>query len=203
MNESTTVPDGHFATDGKLIASVAAAEDVVKVLLRSIGEDPDRDGLRDTPKRVVKALAEMACGRLESPAVILERRFELPHDEMVLLEDIPFTSLCEHHLLPFSGRAAVAYIPSGGKVVGLSKLARLVLCYARRLQVQEQLTGQVVDAIVEHLQPVGAACVIEAEHSCLACRGARLSGTKFVTSALRGIFKQDLSARAEVMSLLR
>lgn len=177
-------------------------EDAIVRLLQYLGEDPKRDGLLDTPKRVLKAMREMTEGLREDPAAILDRRFDLDHDELVLLKNISFTSLCEHHLLPFSGTAAVAYVPSGGKVVGLSKLARLVLCYAKRPQIQERLAGQVVDAIVEHLKPLGAACVISAEHSCLACRGAKLSGAQFVTSALRGVLKNDVSARAELMSLI-
>src|ERR1700734_4041074 len=124
------------------------------------------------------------------------------YDETVILRDIPFNSICEHHLLNFTGTAAVAYVPNGGEVVGLSKLARLVLCYAKRPQVQERLAGQVVDGVMVHLKPLGAACIIKAEHSCLACRGAKLPGAQFVTSALRGVLKTDVSARAELMALI-
>src|SRR6202044_3160860 len=177
-------------------------EDAVVRLLQYIGEDPRRDGLKDTPARVLKALREMTEGLREDPATILERRFKLEHDEMVILRDIPFNSICEHHLLNFTGTAAVAYVPNGGEVVGLSKLARLVLCYAKRPQVQERLAGQVVDGVMVHLKPLGAACIIKAEHSCLACRGAKLPGAQFVTSALRGVLKTDVSARAELMALI-
>lgn len=184
------------------IPAVSSAEEAVKVLLRFLGEDPDRDGLKDTPTRVLKALREMTEGLREDPAKILERRFELTHDELVVLKGIPFTSLCEHHLLPFQGEAAVAYVPNGGKVVGLSKLARLVQCFAKRPQIQERMTGEIADAVVTYLEPIGAACVISAEHSCLACRGARLPGALFITSALRGVLKEDQRARAELMSLI-
>lgn len=191
-----------FSKDGQMIPSETHAQAAVRVLLRYIGEDPNRDGLRDTPKRVLKALSEMTSGMIEDPAKILERQFALEHDELILLKEIPFTSLCEHHLLPFSGTAAVAYVPQGGVIVGLSKLARLVQCFARRPQVQERMTGEVADSLVKHLQPIGAACIISAEHSCMACRGARLPGAKFVTSALRGALKEDPRARAELISLM-
>ncbi len=177
-------------------------EDAVVRLLEWIGENPKRDGLLDTPKRVLKAMREMTEGLREEPELILERRFDLDHDEMVILKDIAFTSICEHHLLPFSGTAAVAYVPNGGKVVGLSKLARLVLCYAKRPQVQERMAGQIADDLVKYLEPVGAACVLKAEHSCMACRGVKLSGASFVTSALRGVLKTDVAARAELMALI-
>ncbi len=177
-------------------------EDAVVRLLQYIGEDPRRDGLKDTPKRVLKAMREMTEGLREDPAQILERRFELGHDELVVLRDIPFNSICEHHLLGFTGTAAVAYVPNGSQVVGLSKLARLVLCFAKRPQVQERMAGQIVDSVMKHLEPAGAACVIKAGHSCLACRGAKLPGAQFVTSALRGVLKTDVSARAELMALI-
>ncbi len=195
---------GHYrmGSSGHVIPSQALAEDAVRTLLAHVGEDIGRDGLKDTPLRVIKALLEMTGGLRENPAEILERRFDLAHDELVILRDIPFTSLCEHHLLVFSGIAHVAYIPAGGKVVGLSKLARLVLCFARRPQIQERIASQVADALMEHLQPLGAACIVSAEHSCLSCRGAKLPGVKFVTSALRGALKDDKAARAELMSLV-
>lgn len=181
----------------------AAPEDAVVRLLQYIGEDVTRDGLKGTPARVLKALTEMTEGMSQDPADILKRQFELGHDEMVVLKGIPFTSLCEHHMLPFSGVAHVAYIPDGKRVVGLSKMARLVLCFAKRLQIQERLTAQVADSIMEHLKPLGAACVIKAEHSCMSCRGVRLSETQFITSALRGVLFTDPSARPELMALLR
>lgn len=194
---------GHYQVNGKIYPSNETAAEAVRTLLRYLGEDPTRNGLEDTPRRVLSALSEMTSGRHEDPAKILERRFELVHEEMVVLKGIDFVSLCEHHLLPFVGTASVAYIPNGGRVVGLSKLARLVLCFSKRLQIQEQLTSQIVDALQEHLNPVGCACIIEAEHSCMACRGVKISGTKFVTSAMRGVFMQDAGARAELMSLLK
>lgn len=180
----------------------AAPEDAVVRILQYLGEDVTRDGLKGTPARVLKALTEMTEGMHQDPADILKRQFELGHDEMVVLKGIPFTSLCEHHMLPFSGVAHVAYIPDGKRVVGLSKMARLVLCFAKRLQIQERMTGQVVDAIMEHLKPLGAACVIKAEHSCMSCRGVRLPDTSFITSALRGVLFSDKSARLELMALL-
>lgn len=198
-----------LATDAAITEDIA--QQCVKSLLRFIGEDPDRDGLIDTPKRVVKALKEMTSGVNELPEEILSKQFALQHDEMVVLRNIPFTSLCEHHMLPFSGYAGVAYIPKpynpltkiGGYVVGLSKLARLVQCYAKRLQVQERMTSEIADALVKYLHPQGAACVIVAQHSCLSCRGARISGSEFITSAMRGCFASDMSARLELLSLLK
>ncbi len=200
---SSEIPSGHIGWDGELVPTQDTAEEAVRTLIKYLRCKPDDEMLCNTPKRVVKAFEEMVAGLREDPATILTRQFDVQHDEMVVLKGVPFVSLCSHHLLPFSGVAAVAYIPQGGKVVGLSKLARLVLCYARRPQVQEQLTGQVADAIEKYLQPVGCACVIEAEHACMACRGVKVSGTTFITSALRGVLKTDTAARAEFMSLLR
>lgn len=194
---------GHYMVDGKFMPSDALAEQAVRTLIMWIGENPDRDGLRGTPARVLKALREMTAGLKEDPAEILKTQFDLQHDEMVILRAVPFTSLCEHHLLPFIGAASIAYVPGAGKVVGLSKLARLVQAVARRPQIQERMTGEIADAICTHLAPVGAGCVVEAEHSCLACRGARLPGARFITSALRGALKDDPRARAEFMSLIK
>ena len=197
------LPPEHFGVNGVAVPGFGVAEDAVRTLLRYIGEDPTRDGLVDTPKRVLKALSEMTQGLREDPTKILERQFDLPHDELVLVKGVSFTSICEHHLLPFSGTAAVAYIPgNNNKVVGLSKLGRLVLCFARRPQIQERMTAQIADAIMEHLQPLGAACVVSAEHSCMSCRGVKLPGAAFVTSALRGVLRTDTAARAELMSLI-
>ena len=193
---------GWYGSNGKIYPSEEAAQEAARVLLLYLGEAIDREGLVDTPKRMLKALREMTEGYQDDPKTILQRRFSLFHDELTLLTRIPFVSLCEHHLLPFSGVASVGYVPANNQIVGLSKLARLVACFARRLQIQEQLTGQIADSLVEHLQPLGAACIIQAEHSCLACRGARVSGTRFVTSALRGCLKEDVRARAELMSLI-
>lgn len=191
---------------------LAAAAHAVKALLCALGQDPEREGLKDTPARVAKALWEMTAGERDDPAAILKVTFDGgAYDEVVALAGIPFTSVCEHHLLPFSGHAGVAYLPSAAegesraryRVVGLSKLARLVELYARRLQLQEQLTTQVADALVEHLQPRGVAVLIEAEHACMACRGVRKSGAVMRTSVLRGAFKDDPAARAEVLGMLR
>lgn len=175
----------------------------VRDILEAIGEDPDRAGLIDTPRRVAKAYAELFGGLNESPATHLSRVFDEQADELVLLKDIDFFSLCEHHLLPFQGKAHVAYLPSGGKVVGLSKLARTVEVFARRPQVQERLTNQVADALVEHLSPRGVAVVVESEHLCMKMRGVEKPHGVMVTSALRGVFKTDPAARAEVLSLMR
>lgn len=174
-------------------------EDAVVRLLEYIGEDPKRDGLVNTPARVVKALGEMTSGNRDDPADILATTFAADCDEMVVVRNIPFYSLCEHHLLPFHGTATVGYIPTD-RVVGLSKIARLVNCFGRRLQIQEQMTRQVVDAMMEYLDPVGAACVIKATHTCMAMRGIRSDG-ETVTSALAGAFLDKPEARAEFMSL--
>ena len=170
-------------------------------LLVAIGEDPDRDGLRDTPERMARAYAEMFAGLDQDPAEHVERVFDVGHEEMVLVRDIPMYSVCEHHLLPFYGRAHVGYIPRGGVVTGLSKLARVVEGYARRPQVQERLTAQVADAIDEILDPQGVIVVIEAEHMCMSMRGISKPGSSTVTSALRGIMS-DGATRAEMMALV-
>lgn len=179
-------------------------DEAVKVLLRHIGEDPTRDGLHDTPRRVVKALSELTCGYGTDIAALLGVTFDGDGwDEMVMVRDVPFSSLCEHHMLPFTGHATVAYIPKeNGRIVGLSKLARLVEAYARRLQVQERLTGQVADALVEHLDPLAVGVIIRGHHSCMSMRGIGVPG-EMVTSALRGVFHTDQAARAEFMTLAR
>jgi GTP cyclohydrolase I len=167
-----------------------------------VGEDPDRDGLVETPRRVAKAYAEMFAGLHQEPAEVLGVTFDINHEELVLVKDIPFYSTCEHHLVPFHGLAHIGYIPSPeGKVTGLSKLARLVEIYARRPQVQERLTTQIVEALEEHLQPRGAIVVIECEHLCMSMRGVRKPGAKTVTSAVRGQLRQQ-ATRAEAMSLI-
>ncbi|MBV7362978.1 GTP cyclohydrolase I FolE [Actinomycetaceae bacterium TAE3-ERU4] len=180
---------------------IPAAARAVSQLLEAIGEDPNREGLWETPQRVAKALVEMTAGLDENPADHLDKVFDLGHQELVLVRDISFHSLCEHHLLPFSGRAHVAYLPSG-KVTGLSKLARVVEGFARRPQVQERLTSQVADALVERLNPAGVAVVIEAEHLCMAMRGVSKPGAMTVTSALRGAIRNNAATRAEVLSLI-
>ncbi len=181
---------------------VPRAQAAVRELLLAVGEDPDRDGLQDTPGRVARAYGEMLAGMGQDPAEILARRFQIDHDEMVLVRDIAVYSLCEHHLLPFHGVAHVGYIPArGGLVTGLSKLARLVDCYARRLQVQERLTAQIADALVTHLQARGAVVVVEAEHLCMSMRGVKMPGSRTTTSAVRGALR-DPATRAEAMSLV-
>ena len=180
---------------------VPRLEHAVREILLAIGENPDRQGLQKTPNRVARAYGELMAGLRQDPRQHLTTVFTERYDEIVLLRDIPFHSLCEHHLLPFTGRAHVAYLP-GGKVVGLSKLARLVEGYARRPQVQERLTTQVADALMEVLDPAGAACVIEATHTCMTIRGAKKHGSTMVTSALRGVFKTDSASRSEVLALM-
>jgi GTP cyclohydrolase I len=175
----------------------------VREILEAIGEDPDRDGLRETPARVARMYAETCSGLHEEPAQHLKVTFDAGHDEMIMVRDIPLYSLCEHHLVPFSGFAHVAYIPNvDGRVTGLSKVARLVDGFARRPQVQERLTTQVADAIEATLQPRGVLVVIEAEHLCMAMRGVRKPGTSTVTSAVRGVFRDDVSARLEAMQFV-
>ena len=171
-------------------------------LLVAIGEDPDRDGLRDTPERMARAYAEMFAGLGQDPAEHVERVFDVGHEEMVLVRDIPMYSVCEHHLLPFHGAAHVGYIPGAdGRVTGLSKVARLVDGYARRPQVQERLTRQIADALVERLECRGVLVVVEAEHLCMSMRGVRKPGSNTVTSAVRGIMR-NAATRAEAMSLV-
>ena len=181
----------------------ARAERAVRELLLAIGEDPDRDGLVETPARVARAYTELLAGYRQDPGDHLERQFEVNHDEMVIVKDIPFSSLCEHHMLPFIGRAHVCYIPGeSGKVCGLSKLARLVEGYARRLQVQERLTVQIADDLMTRLGASGAMVVITAEHLCMTVRGVRVPGSVTTTSAVRGLFKERPSTRAEALNLL-
>ena len=177
-------------------------ERAVREILEAIGEDPDREGLQDTPKRVAKAYAEFFAGLHQSPDQVLSTTFDIAHDELVLVKDIPFYSTCEHHLVPFHGTAHIGYIPAAeGRVTGLSKLARLVELFARRPQVQERLTTQIVEALEEHLHPRGAIVVIQAEHMCMSMRGVRKPGAKTVTSAVRGQLR-DPSTRSEAMSLI-
>jgi GTP cyclohydrolase I len=168
----------------------------------AVGEDPDREGLLKTPNRVARAYGELMAGLQDDPRRHLKTVFNERYDEVVLLRNIEFNSLCEHHLLPFTGKAHVAYLPDG-KVVGLSKLARLVEGFARRPQVQERLTTQVADALMDELSPIGAACVVEATHTCMTIRGAKKVGAVMVTSALRGIFKENASSRAEILALMQ
>lgn len=178
---------------------IAAA---VREILLAVGEDPERDGLKDTPERVARSYAEMFGGIGQDAADVLGRTFDVAHDELVLVKDIELASSCEHHLLPFYGVAHIGYIPEkDGRVAGLSKLARLVDVYARRPQIQERLVGQIADAIVEHLHARGVIVVIEAEHMCMSLRGVRKPGAKTVTSAVRGVLRNP-ATRAEAMSLI-
>ena len=175
----------------------------VRELLIAIGEDPDRDGLQATPGRVARMFAEVVAGTSEDPSRHLTTTFEADHDEIVLVRDIPFSSMCEHHLLPFIGRAHVGYIPGpDGRITGLSKLARLVDGFARRLQVQERLTSQIANAVQQVLDPAGVIVVLEAEHLCMSIRGVAKPGATTVTSAIRGHFRDDPRGRAEALSLI-
>ena len=172
-------------------------EKAVKEILAAIGENPERDGLKSTPGRVARMYAEILGGHQSDPGKHLETTFDENYNEVVILKDIPFNSMCEHHMMPFIGKAHIAYLPKG-KIVGLSKLARLVEGYALRLQVQERLTCQIADTIMKKLKPVGAAVLIEASHSCMTMRGVRKHGATMVTSAIRGHFIRDHAARDEV-----
>ena len=177
----------------------------VREILFAVGENPDREGLVDTPARVARAYAETFAGLREDAGTHLARTFEHESsgDDVVILRNIEFASLCEHHLAPFLGRAHVAYLPSGGRVTGLSKLARTVDTFARRPQLQERLTSQIADAIVEHLQPRGVAVLVEGEHMCMRVRGAKKADAKMVTTAMRGVYSDDRDLRREVLGLLR
>jgi len=176
-------------------------EQAIQQLLRAIGEDPDREGLRLTPSRVAHMYAELFEGMFEDPAIHLQTAFTEGYDEMVVLRDIPFYSMCEHHLLPFMGKAHLAYLPKG-KVVGVSKLARVVEVCARRPQVQERLTCQIADLIMDKLQALGVGVILEATHTCMTIRGVRKPGSVMVTSAMRGLFKSNLATRTEAINLL-
>ncbi|MFI6324538.1 GTP cyclohydrolase I FolE [Nonomuraea sp. NPDC050556] len=178
-------------------------EKAVREILYAIGEDPDRDGLLDTPSRVARAYAEQFSGLTQTPEDVLTKVFDVDHDEMVLVRDIEVYSTCEHHLVPFHGVAHVGYIPNEkGQVTGLSKLARLVDVFARRPQVQERMTSQIADALMRVLEPRGVIVVIEAEHLCMTMRGVRKPGAKTLTSAVRGDFRNSDKTRAEAMSLI-
>ena len=175
----------------------------VRELLIAIGEDPEREGLRDTPERVARAYAELTMGLHQTPEQVLTTTFDLGHDEMVLVRDIELWSMCEHHLVPFTGVAHVGYIPSeNGKITGLSKLARLVDVYAKRPQVQERLTTQIADALMAILEARGVIVVVEAEHLCMTMRGVKKAGARTITSAVRGSFRSNATTRAEAMALI-
>ncbi len=190
-------------TGGGGVPDKARIERAVREILEAIGEDPDREGLARTPVRVADMYAEIFAGLSDDPADHLSVTFAADHDEMVMVKDVPLYSMCEHHLAPFVGRAHVAYIPNAnGRITGLSKLARLVDSYARRLQVQERLTSQIAEEIEAKLQPRGVLVVIEAEHLCMSMRGVRKPGTTTVTSAVRGLFRDNPATRAEAMAFI-
>ena len=195
-------PISHYARDDIPPFDLDRAEAAVRELLIAVGEDPEREGLVDTPRRVARTYAEMFAGMRVHPEDVLTTTFDLGHDEMVLVKDIEVWSMCEHHLVPFTGVAHVGYIPNEkGQITGLSKLARLVDVYAKRPQVQERLTTQVADSLVELLEPRGVIVVIECEHLCMTMRGVRKPGAKTVTSAVRGVMHKP-ATRAEAMSLI-
>lgn len=177
-------------------------ERAVRMILEAIGEDPDREGLLETPQRVARMYEEIFQGMQQDPKEYLSKIFNEAHEELVLVKDISFYSMCEHHLVPFFGKAHVGYIPRGGRVTGLSKLARAVEAVAKRPQLQERLTTEVADSIVETLRPYGVIVVVEAEHMCMTMRGVKKPGSRTITSAVRGVFQKDSTARAEAMSLI-
>ena len=197
------LPDTRPALDRVRAFDQPRAEAAVRELLYAIGEDPDRDGLRDTPARVARAYREIFSGLYTEPDAVLNTMFDEQHDELVIVKEIPLYSTCEHHLVSFHGVAHVGYIPgTDGRVTGLSKIARLVDLYAKRPQVQERLTSQIADALVNRLAPRGVIVVIEAEHLCMAMRGVRKPGAITTTSAVRGQFKTDAASRAEALDLI-
>jgi GTP cyclohydrolase I len=195
--------DGDLVENGEACEIPEEVSDAIRTLIRWAGDDPDREGLLDTPRRVARAWREYAKGYAEDPAVHLSRTFEEVggYDEIVLLKDIPFQSHCEHHMAPIIGKAAIAYLPRD-KVVGISKLARVLHGFARRLQVQERLTAQVADTIWKHLQPKAVAVVIEASHACMTARGVRTPGVMMTTSRMMGTFREDERSRREVLALM-
>lgn len=184
------------------IVALDNAEAALQGLFELLGEDAERDGLQETPFRFVKALAEHTVGYREDPKLHLEKTFDVDHQDLVLVKDIPFNSLCEHHLAPFVGKVHIAYIPSD-KITGLSKFGRVVEGYAKRLQVQEHLTQEIADAIQEVLNPQAVAVIVEAEHTCMSGRGIKKHGATTVTSTMRGLFKENASARAELLQLIK
>jgi GTP cyclohydrolase IA len=203
MEDWMVLPDTRTATRRIRVFDQQRAENAIRELLFAIGEDPDRDGLQDTPARVARAYREMFAGLYTDPDSVLNTMFDEDHDEMVIVKEIPLYSTCEHHLVSFHGVAHVGYIPGkDGRVTGLSKIARLVDLYAKRPQVQERLTSQIADALVKKLDPSGVIVVIEAEHLCMAMRGVRKPGAITTTSAVRGQFKTSAASRAEALDLI-
>lgn len=178
-------------------------ETAIRMILEAIGEDPEREGLRETPARVGRMYKEIFCGLWEDPEVHLQKTFSEEHEEMVLVKDIPIYSMCEHHLLPFYGKAHVAYIPHHGNVTGLSKLVRVVEGFSKRPQLQERLTSQIADCIMQRMGAKGVLVVIEAEHMCMTIRGVKKPGSKTLTSAVRGMFQKSEATRAEAFALIR
>lgn len=189
-------------SESKKLIDKERIEKAVREILEAIGEDPNREGLVKTPKRVAAMYSELFAGTHEDPSRHLQTFFTERYDEIVILRDIPFHSMCEHHLMPFIGKAHIAYLPDG-KVVGVSKLARLVEGLSHRMQVQERLTMQTADMLMEHLKPKGVAVVMVAQHTCMTIRGVKKPGSSMITSALRGIFKTNLASRTEILSLLK
>jgi GTP cyclohydrolase I len=203
MNDHPDLADGDLVRPAPKIEVPAEVAEAVRTLIRWAGDDPDREGLLDTPARVARAWKEYARGYAEDPARHLSRTFDEVggYDEIVLLKDIPFQSHCEHHLAPIIGKASIAYLPAN-RVVGISKLARVLHGFARRLQVQERLTAQVADCIWEELQPQGVAVVIEASHACMTARGVQTPGVMMTTSRMMGVFREDERSRREVLALM-
>ncbi|MFB9906199.1 GTP cyclohydrolase I FolE [Allokutzneria oryzae] len=196
--------DGTASLGASPVFDQARAEAAVRELLAAVGEDPSREGLRDTPARVARAYRELFAGLYTEPDSVLDKTFDESHEELVLVTDIPVYSTCEHHLLPFHGVAHVGYIPNArGRVTGLSKLARLIDLYARRPQVQERLTSQVADALVRRLDPRGVIVVVQAEHLCMGMRGIKKPGSRTTTSAVRGLMRDSASTRAEAIELIK
>lgn len=183
--------------------NIPQIEEAIRLLLEAVGEDPNREGLLDTPKRVAKMYEEVFAGLTIDPKEYFETIFHENHEELVLVKDIPFYSMCEHHLVPFYGKAHVAYIPKGGRVAGLSKLARAVEAVSKRPQLQERITSTVADTMMETLEPHGVMVVVEAEHMCMTMRGVKKPGAKTITSAVRGVFQTDSDKRAEVFAMIK
>ncbi|MGN8841513.1 GTP cyclohydrolase I FolE [Niallia sp. HCP3S3_B10] len=183
--------------------NIPQIEEAIRLLLEAVGEDPNREGLLDTPKRVAKMYEEVFSGLTIDPKEYFETIFHEDHEELVLVKDIPFYSMCEHHLVPFYGKAHVAYIPKGGRVAGLSKLARAVEAVSKRPQLQERITSTIADTMMETLEPHGVMVVVEAEHMCMTMRGVKKPGASTVTSAVRGVFQTDSDKRAEVFAMIK